>query len=72
MLDITDDDDADDAGKIGTKVKKTFLRKRRGAQLINPTEKDIAKEEIVEMRKMIEKGTLDEEYRKETYQQPNM
>ena len=35
--------------------------------MINPSMKDIEKEDIQEMRKLIEKGKLDEDYRKETY-----
>ncbi len=50
---------------IGKKRKHIQLKK--GSRLINVTETDLEKEKIKDMKKLVEKNAIDEDYRKDVY-----
>ena len=47
--------------------KRKFQQRGKRAVLVNATENDILKEQIKDMKIMIEKGLLDEDYKKQSY-----
>lgn len=40
---------------------------KKGSRLINVTETDLEKEKITDMKKLVEKNAIDEDYRKDVY-----